>query len=100
MTVDERRTTLIALWRAVRTLVPAKAHEALTDLQVAIESTYNDHADLRVSEAYRDGRQADEATLDAVRREGFREGMLAVTKRSDYRDLEDVGDPEELRSTH
>jgi hypothetical protein len=30
----------------------------------------------------------------------FREGMIAVQKRSDYRDPEDIGDPEELRTTH
>jgi hypothetical protein len=73
MNVDERATTLTALWRAVRSLVPRKAHASLDELQVAIESTYNDHGDVRAATAYHEG-------SGPVRRRSTRRGWLRFAR--------------------
>jgi len=100
MTSDDRQAIAQGLWRAVRLLVPAKSHGTLDELHAGLEAVYNAHADIRVTEAYDDGRRAMLATVNAEREDAFRAGMIAVRKRSDYRDLDDIKDPEELRRTH
>ena len=100
MTTDERVATLTALWRAARALVPVRSRSAFDELQVAIEANYNDHGDARAMDGYRQGRQDGEAALEGAQAESYRAGMIAVKKRSDFRDLDEIGDPEELRSTH
>ena len=101
MTLEDRTAVAQALWDALARLVTAKYRvRELSSLHTAIEALYNDNSDVRAAAAYREGQQAAAATLDAARDEAFRAGMLAVKKRSDFRDLDDIGDPEELRSTH
>jgi hypothetical protein len=100
VTTDERTALANLLWRSVRRLVPSSRLADLDQFQSALEATYNDHAEACVLAAYREAAQGTEEKLETIRREAFRSGMLAVQKRSDYRDLDDIQDPEELRSTH
>lgn len=100
MTTDERTALAKVLWGSVRALVSPSRQAALEELKCALESTYADHAEACMGVAYQEGRDAAEEKIELAQREAFQDGMLAVRKRSDYRDLDDIQDPEELRSTH
>lgn len=100
VTTEQRTVIAKLLWRSVERLVPSTRRADLAQLQTAIEATYDDHAEACAVVGYRDGRAEVEQQVDQVREDAFRAGMLAVRKRSDYRDLDDIQDPEELRSTH
>lgn len=111
MTMEDRVAIAQALWRSVELLVPAKAQAALDELRQGLEATYNAHGDVREADAYARAKREAQAAGDAAwqqanaqledeRTKAFNAGMIAVKKRSDYRDLDDIKDPEELRSTH
>jgi hypothetical protein len=100
MTTADRVAVLNALWAAVTRLTPPKHHAAVAEIAGAIEVTYNAHGDVRAAEGYADGRRDAETALATARDAGFRDGMIAVKKRSDFRELDVIGDPEELKSRH
>lgn len=100
MTSEDRQVVAQALWGSVERLVPGRALPALQELRDALEATYNAHGDGRVIEAREAVLAEVQAVVESERVDAYRAGMLAVKKRSDYRDLDDIKDPEELRSTH
>ena len=103
MTTDDRVVVLRALWLAVRhtdALSAGRARRAIRNLQGAIEAVYNRHGDVRMAEAYEQGRRDAETSIATAREEAFRAGMIAVQKRADFREAGFPDDPEELRSIH
>lgn len=91
------------LWRAVQAThhLPAnRAARAVRDLHKAIETVYVEHANACAESAYQKGLEDSRGDVAAAREEAFRAGMVAVTKRSDFREVGFEDDPPELRSVH